>query len=471
MLRPFKVLSEGQIEQIRSATEDILENTGVRVAHEDILRRARAAGARVDQASGRVRIPAPLLRELLDQVPAGYTIAGMDGTEVVVGRNSQHCLAIVTDPWIIEYETQRPRRPCLDDVRRHTIIAQQLDGVVAISRMDFPVTDYEDATSSLRALEQHLLHHVKHYSVVPATLENYRQWLDIGRILAQGKDPSESKLFSVAVAVVSPLSLVNFNAEILLSACEHNFPVIPTVCPMAGTTSPYSLGSTVLLSNCEIVFLAALTQIIKRGQPYLYTFGPSVSDMSSGRDLYYTLDKFLWKIAAVQLAKAYNMPSAAECGGTMTYRYDQQNGAEGMLFMLAAHASGANILAGIGSCHNANGMSAEMMLIQTAWLDAARFLTRGINTDTLHLGVETIKKAGPGANFLTDDLTLRLLRSDEFFRNDLFDFSGGYGEDRSMLVRAHERAEEMVADFDSPAPENIQEALRRYFHDQYKEMI
>ena len=55
----------------------------------------------------------------------------------------------------------------------------------------------------------------------------------------------------------------------------------------------------------------------------------------------------------------------------MTYRYDQQNGAEGILFMLAAAASKANLLAGIGSTHNAIGMSAEMMLIHTAWLEAA----------------------------------------------------------------------------------------------------
>ena len=72
--------------------------------------------------------------------------------------------------------------------------------------------------------------------------------------------------------------------------------------------------------------------------------GLSVTDLRSGADLYYTLDKVLWKNAAVQLGLAENMPVGAECGGTLTHRYDPQAGAEGMLFMLAAHASG-----GIGS--------------------------------------------------------------------------------------------------------------------------
>ena len=61
-------------------------------------------------------------------------------------------------------------------------------------------------------------------------------------------------------------------------------------------------------------------------------------------DMYYTLDKVLWKLAAVQLGKSYNMPVGAECGGSMTYRYDQQNGAEGALFMLGAANSGADLI-------------------------------------------------------------------------------------------------------------------------------
>ncbi|HID96041.1 MAG TPA: hypothetical protein EYP53_08305 [Candidatus Latescibacteria bacterium] len=466
----MKKLSESQIEQIQRATEEILESIGFRVMHEDLLRQARAAGAKVDETSGIVRIPRPLLKELLEQVPSQYQIAGLDGTEVNLGGDDQHCLAIVTDPWIIDYQTQRPRRPSLEDVRRHTIIAQRLESVVAISRMDFPVTDFADSASGLRALEVHLLNHNKHIHVMAASLESFKQWLEIGHILTRGRDLAKSKLMTVAVAVRSPLTLTEVNSELLLGACANNLPAVPTVCPMAGTTSPYSNSGTLLLCNAENVFIAALTQIIHPGNPFLYTSGPSVTDMRSGNDMYYTLDKVLWKLAAAQMGGSYNMPVASECGGTMTYRYDQQNGAEGILFMLSAYESKANLLAGIGSCYNAIGMSAEMMVIHTSWLEAAKFLGRGINTDALHLAVESIKRVGPGGHYLDDELTLELLRSGEFFSNDLFDYSGEYGTHLSLLERAHEKVEEMIADFESPVPEDIQEELRRYFHDEYKKM-
>jgi trimethylamine--corrinoid protein Co-methyltransferase len=461
------VLSESQIAQIQATTERLLENVGLRVQHDGLLRLARAAGACVEEASGVVRFPTDLLRELLAQAPDAYTVAGIDGINRVIGGDSRGCLAIVTDPWIIDYETQRPRRPRLEDLRRHTIIAQRLDEVIGISRMDYPVSDVAGPTSSLRALEQHLLHHAKHIFVYATTIESFRQWSEIGAILADGSGIPLNALISVAVAVVSPLVVSEFNAELLLGACASACPVIPTICPMAGTTAPYDMASTLLQGNAELIGLAALAQIARPGTAVLYHMGPSVTDMRSGHDLYYTMDKVLWKIAAAQLGRSYNIPVGAECGGTMTYRYDQQNGAEGMLFMLAAYQSGANLLAGIGSCYNAVGMSAEMMIIQTAWLEAAKFLTGGMNTEHLEAGLASIKRAGPGGHFLDDELTLELLRSKEFFGSDLLDMSGQEGAP-SLLERAHEKVEAMIAGFESPVPETIRDDLRRYFRGQYR---
>ncbi len=462
------VLSDEQVEKVRRATEEIVETVGFCVQHEGILKAAKKAGARVDEGSGRVRIPKPLFRELLAQSPPRLTFRGILGNRWEIGGQQQWLLSIVTDPWVVDYGKQRPRRPSLEDLRRHTIITQKLESVAAVSRMDFPVTDVDDATSSLRALEVHLLNHVKHYLVLPATLESFEQWMQIGHILCGGASLSE--LITVGIAVVSPLTLDGLNCELLVRAVEERLSVVPTICPIAGMTAPYSLASVLLQGNVEVLMVAALAQMLRPGTPFIHAMGLSVADMRTGHDLYYTMDKVLWKIAGVQLGLSYSMPTDAECGGSLTYRYDQQSGAEGMLFMLAASASGAHILAGIGSCHNANGMSAEMMIIQQGYLEAARFLRRGMDTDDLRLGVESIKRVGPGGQFITDDLTLALLRSGEFFWSDIFDFGGGHCDGKSMLERAHDRVEELVAGYESPLPGDVQEALRRHFHDLYASM-
>jgi trimethylamine--corrinoid protein Co-methyltransferase len=465
-------LTEGQVAQIMEKTEEILERTGLGVKHSVLLARCRAAGARVDEAEGRVRFPRAVQRELLAAVPSTYTIAGAGGLQHVVGDDAAPaaCQAIVTDPWIIDYETGEPRRPRLEDLRRHTAIVQALPTVVATSLMDFPLTDVPEPVSSLRAMEEWALGHDKHFYNMATDMVRYRHYLALADILFDGSDPGGAAM-TVAVGSLSPLACSGLNVDFLLDACSRGFPVVPTVCPIAGMTSPYSLASTLLQSNVEVVGIAALTQAARRGHPYLYASGLSVGHMRSTHDMYYTLDKVLWKTAAVQLAKAYRMPVAAECGGSMTYRYDQQNGAEGMLFMLGALSSGAHLLSGIGSTHNAIGMSAEMMLIHTAWLASSQYLQRGIHMDDLRLGVENIERAGPGGNFLTDDLTLRFLRSDEFFSHELLDYTGGSDPQApSLLARAHRRAEQIATDARSPHSEAVQERIRRYFADEYRKL-
>lgn len=454
-------LDEDQVEQFQQSTAALLENTGFRVQHPELLRLAARAGARVEEASGIVKIPASLLSELLDRAPAQYPIAGTGGQRHMLGSGERLCLAIVTDPWIVDYQTRQRRRPCLEDVRRHTRIAQQLGPVAAISLMDYPVTDFQGSTSNLRALEEHLLNHDKHCCVLAASAESLQRWLRIGQLLARGQELEGSRLITVGVAVLSPLTLTAMNAELLLLACEHDCPVVPTICPMAGTTAPYSKAGTLLLSNAEAVFLAVLTQLVRPGHPFEYVIGPSRTDLRNGEDLYYTLDKVLWKLASVQLGKAYGLPTGAECGGTMNCGYDLQSGAEGMLFMLAAHLSGADVLAGIGSCGNAVAMSGEMMVVQTAWLEAAQFLGAGIESGA-HLGLESIARRGPGGHYLEDELTLELMRADEFFASELF----ALGDSPSLLERAHQRAEALVADFRSPVPDQTQEELRRFFFDE-----
>ena len=341
----------------------------------------------------------------------------------MVGGGEQYAHAIVTDPWIVDYETQKPRRPRLEDVRRHTVIAQKLDPISSISLMDFPVTDVPEPISILRAFEEHVLYHNKHIYVYATNEERFEDWLNVLRILGGSDDLTQGRLASVAVGVLSPLAVSALNVEFLFGACANNLPVIPTTCPIAGMTSPYSMASTLLQSNVETIGLAALTQVVRRGHPYQYGMGPSIGHMRHMHDMYYTLDTLLWSLAAVQLGKSYNIPVGAACGGSMTYRYDQQNGAEGALFMLAAANSGADLIGSFGSTYNAIGMSAEMMLIHSAWLAAARYLKRGIQVDELRLGVESLRRAGPGGSFMTDDLTVQLLRKGEFFANDLFDYA------------------------------------------------
>jgi hypothetical protein len=69
-----------------------------------------------------------------------------------------------------------------------------------------------------------------------------------------------------------------------------------------------------------------------------------------------------------------------------------------------------------------------------------------------------------------DDLTVELVRNDEFFHHPLFDYSCEFGNGDSMFVRAHKMAEELIAAWRSPVSGKVQEAIRRFFAELYKQL-
>ena len=117
---------------------------------------------------------------------------------------------------------------------------------------------------------------------------------------------------------------------------------------------------------------------------------------------------------------------------------------------------------------NANGMSAEQIIMQYGLIDMVEFVTRGVDMSDQKLAFESISKVGPGGNFLTDDLTMAMLRSDEFFDSEYMDLSGGYLDNApSMWEIAHHKVEELVNNYKPTVPEKVQQAIQNHFKEKY----
>jgi trimethylamine:corrinoid methyltransferase-like protein len=130
---------------------------------------------------------------------------------------------------------------------------------------------------------------------------------------------------------------------------------------------------------------------------------------------------------------------------------------------MAAHLGGQRVMAGLGSCHNANGMSGEMMLIQDTMIEAMDYLRDALDPAVLDEGLDSIACVGPDGDYLTDDVTLKNLRSDEFLRKSLFVRTGGYHADApGVIERAGQRAEEILEAYEYAVSGNVREAIARW---------
>ena len=461
----LRVLSDAEVEKMHARTLEVFESVGVKITHAEALSKLTKAGARVNEHTGIAKIPAGLVEESIQQAPQVIYATGLNGKTMEVGGDNRYYLSLVLDPYVVDYD-QGLRRPVLEDVRRHTIIGESLARVNASMRMQFPVSDVPEPDSYYKTMEIFLSHHTKHTFIYPTSEENCRDWMDIMEVIADtaGLDVNST----VAVAVTSPLLVHGVNVEIMKMALERGYPIIPTVCPMAGTTSPYSVAGTALIANVEALLAVIITQVYKPGHPVFYDVGPSSTDMRTGHDLYYRAEKVHFKIIATQMGKYYRLPLAGEAGGTLTHRADVQNGAESMAYLLAALAGGQNIIGGLGSLHNANGMSAEQIIMQCGLVDMAEYITQGVDMDEAKLALESIRAAGPGGNFLTDQLTVDLLRSEEFFTSPYLDLTAGYEHNAlGMYEKSHQTAADLVRQYKPTVPEKIRTAIRGFFQEKY----
>ena len=452
--------SKEQITLVRTKIEQILWEIGMRVEMAEVRDACAAAGAEV--RGDRVHFSPEVLKRLVALAPRSYEIRSPFGRSWTIGDGKQYMAGIVIDPWINDPATGA-RRPAMDDLLTNLALMEHYDEIVLASRMDFPVTDYAGDISSYKALEQFFLNFNKHISAYCTSVESLQEYFEIGQTILGDQPLKDSKIMTVAVATLSPMALTDINCRLMLEAVKYNFPVIPTTCPMAGTTSPYTLIGTFIQGMAEVIGLCAIVQAVNPGNPYLSAFGPSVSSLLDGHDMYYTMEKPLWKLAATEIAGSYGLPYLVECGGNTPAGFDMQAGAESMIQMMSAVGSGADVLAGVGSCYNANGLSAENIVIGMSLKRASDFMTRGIRLDQIDESFDSIEEQKDLGYFLMDDLTLEHMRSGEFFADNTLNMAGEFKGEPTMLERAQSIIRDVKAKYVSPVPADAQERIQAYF--------
>ena len=452
--------TQEQILLVKEKIEQTLHQIGLRVEMAEVRDLCAAAGAEV--RGDRVYFSPEVLNRLLDLTPKTYEIRSPYGKSWTIGDGNQYMAGIVMDPWINDPATGA-RRPSMDDFMTNLALMEHYKEIVMVSRMDFPVTDYEGDISSYKALEQFFLNIDKHISAYCTSVESLQEYFEIGQVLLGDQPLKDSNLMTVAVATLSPLAVTDINCRLMLEAVKYNFPIVPTTCPMAGTTSPYTLIGTFIQSMAEALGLCAIVQAVNPGNPYLMAIGPSVASLLDGHDMYYTMDKPIWKLAAAEITACYGIPFLVECGGNTPANFDMQSGAESMMQMLSAVGSKSSVLAGVGSCYNANGLSAENIVIGMSLKHAADFMVRGMRLDQLEESMESMERQKDAGYFLMDDLTMDNMRSDEFFSDKTMNMAGEFKEAPSMLERAQKTIAKVKKSYESPVPEQVQERIKAYF--------
>lgn len=412
----LRSLTPQQLESIHGASLEILATVGVRVPHDEVRRRFRSAGARVEDTTAHVFIPADLIESSLQSAGKTFTLYGRDhNRQARFGAGERNYNSIAGEAlWVDDLGTQR-RYACLDDVVTATRLGDALPRIDLVGAM----ADPHEIPAAYRCVEvaaAQLRHTTKPIHFWFSDRASARYVLEL-MVAVRGSE-TEAARYPLAYPFLEPISPLKFpfdGIDLLFETARLSLPV--PIGPMAqvGATAPATLAGTLAQENAEILAGICITQLVRAGLPVCYGGIPHAFDMRTTQLIFAGPEQALMAMAMTQLGRHYGLPVYINVGLTDSKLPDAQAGMEAGMTLLAGALAGADIFGHLGICGVDQAASLPMLLLQHEIVQYLERFMEGFQVDDEHLALDVIRQVGHDGSFLDNEHTARHFRQELWF--------------------------------------------------------
>jgi len=393
----------------------VLESVGFNLYHDFALDLLEQQGARVDRDASRVYLPRDLVSRCIKQAPSEFTYYGLEeGKEIVVGGTRVHFGTGGLAIYVLDLE--RIKRPStIADLSNLARLADTLESVdffvIPVYPHDINI-DQVDLNSYYNALK----HTGKPVMGGIISRRGAEDVIRMAAILAGGDDQLRHRPFVGFIAsITSPLKISSDQVDLIIEVAGHGLPLATSTAPAAGATSPVTLAGTLVQQNAEALMGVVLSQLINPGTPIFYSAVPVTMDMRTMSFLMGSIESGLMNAAITQMAHYYRLPCYITVGTTDSKLPDAQAAHESAsTAMLAGLAGGNFIHEAFGMLDGALTASYAQYVIDNDIIGGCLRTLRGIEVNSDTLAYDVIASVGPGGNFLSEDHTVRYMRSESF---------------------------------------------------------
>ncbi len=462
----YRPLDINEVEAIHQVSVRVLEETGVRVANREALEVFAGAGAPVDYANARVRIPRSMLEEAIAAAPARVLLCGRDERHDMI---LEHCGGYGNGgdsmpPFrasrtymgtggtvlnVLDLETGQHRPATLQDLKDTARLADALENIHFFMLPVYP-RELTGAEVDINRFWWGMANTSKHIMGGVYTIAGIREVVKIATEVSRGTSLRERPIISMVTCVMSPLIMDDTYTGLLMEVARQGIPVVCPAEPLAGATGPVTLAGTVAISNAETLSGVVLAQLVNPGTPVIYGTVASIIDMKSAAYLSGAVETGLINAASAQMARYYGLPVYATAGMSDSKVPDVQAGYEKGITAVLVALAGANFI------HDAAGflefcttLSYEQMVIDDEIIGLCMRAVQGITVNENTLAEEVIKTVGPAGNYLTKNHTLRNYRRELYFPPLADRQNRRAWEDagsRDAAARAREKAKKILAE-------------------------
>jgi len=464
--KAVSLLNQSALEKIHSESLRILENIGIRVDDPECVRILGKAGAKVVGQTNVVCLPAPMVTEAMAQITKKFELVQPTGERFWVPDKAPRVGTRVKMPKILDYGALECRPPCRQDVINACRITNALSKTEFSVAIQYPSSDVPPALSVVDSLGLAIAVSGKMSMAAPSTVEDARTSIDLAMVAVGSDDIANNPATWIAVNTTSPLCLGEREGSIIRHVVGRGVPIDVEPMPVAGASTPFTLAGSLLVGNAEALFLCTLANAIWPGIKIIHSTCGSAMNMKAASLSMGGPETCLLSSGEIALAQFYGMPTFRMGGYTDSWYPDVQAGIEKAMATLILAQSGADIVIMGGPLNCAAHLSYEQIVIDhDIWEFAMRCATE-IEVNEGTLAYDAIEKVGHAGSYTAQDHTLRYVRSGEHYYGGSYNHSGRSGEENTMLVRAHQRVQRILAQpFTYGAPPPVLDRVKQYVRD------
>ncbi len=403
------VLTRHDVERIHEHSLDLLERVGINYKTHRALEVLEKMGCPVDYDRAWASLPRKLVEWTLEKAPRVVRLRARDPDhDVVLDGRRPHFTTDSQGTQAIDLETGERRDSTAGDLRRGLLFADALDMIeivnVMVAASDVPahVRTVHHFALGFSQTSKHVRTGVLHAGEVPFLVE-----------MAKAATGGETfrPILSVVDCTISPLMHDGLMTEACIELAKLEVPIIVYPMPLAGGTSPVTLGGTVLLHNVEFLSGLVLYQVVNPGTPIIYGTGASQLDMQTGQ-YGNSPDGLCLRLALRDLARYYNLPVNMWGFSTASQEIDVHYGYEATANGLLAYLAGADEIYSMGLLGSAQILSLDKMVLDNHLARQVEIMARPVLVDEERLQADLIERVGIGGTYLTQRETRDFTRSE-----------------------------------------------------------
>ena len=452
---PLEYLTKEQMDQIHTASMEVLAETGTVVHHPEALDLLDRAGAKIKDGK-HLYIPEKLIADALAAAPSSVTVYDRHGEPAMILQGKNVYYGTGSDcPYLLDIDTGKRIDFNCEDVTKAVRL------VDALPNIDFTMSNGLAADVDPFKQYQHKFAIMTRNTTKPQVIiaEDGKCIEDIANMAAcvvgNRETLSDKPYFVLYAEPTSPLVHTREAVEKLLFMAENKLPINYSPGMMAGASGPTTIAGAVTLANAEILAGLVIHQLKNPGAPFIFGAGMSPIDMASMQPTYSAPEAMVAQAGLCQLGRSlYSLPTwgFAECSASKVC--DEQAINEASTYIMMAGLMGTNLVHDVGYLESGLTYSFDLLVMCDEFIGQMRRNMEGIVVDEEHLAVAAINRVGPGGNFLGDDHTVAHFRQNWFpgiTDRNTFDTWNSRGA-TTMGQRAKEKIKNIV---DEHQPETL----------------